>query len=208
VLTALQSGSSPHAWGTHLDDISLSQLVRFIPTCVGNTVQRIAIRCAETVHPHMRGEHHSLSDLADHVVGSSPHAWGTHTLLTNATASDPVHPHMRGEHAGGAADQQASVRFIPTCVGNTATTSLPACPVCGSSPHAWGTHELYGPRWQRKRFIPTCVGNTPSGGGGHPHESGSSPHAWGTPTAALAEPTGYRFIPTCVGNTHMSLLSL
>src|SRR5439155_730890 len=84
-----------------------------------------------------------------------------------------------------------------------ATTSLPACPVCGSSPHAWGTHELYGPRWQRKRFIPTCVGNTPSGGGGHPHESGSSPHAWGTPTAALAEPTGYRFIPTCVGNTKL-----
>ena len=91
-----------------------------------------------TVHPHMRGELMVVTFPASSVAGSSPHAWGTHTP---------------------SAQDGRSVRFIPTCVGNSSLNSLrldtatvhphmrgelllavqqDSC-YFGSSPHAWGT---------------------------------------------------------------------
>src|SRR5262245_59599065 len=92
--------------------------LRFIPTCVGNTLQ--------------------LRTRNDKPPGSSPHAWGTRlfclpksinmrfipTCVGNtlhwcsARKTITVHPHMRGEHTVG-----------------YSTKSV----FDGSSPHAWGT---------------------------------------------------------------------
>src|SRR2546425_961090 len=71
---------------------------RFIPTCVGNTPTAVR-HCGETtVHPHMRGEHEATQGADTEGIGSSPHAWGTHSEQTETITGQ---------------------RFIPTCVGNT-----------------------------------------------------------------------------------------
>ena len=49
-------GSSPHAWGTLAEKFSPIPLLRFIPTCVGNSPGPWVIGPGRTVHPHMRGE--------------------------------------------------------------------------------------------------------------------------------------------------------
>ena len=91
----------------------------------------------------------------------------------------------------------------------------------GSSPHAWGTHNLVRVAGRFSRFIPTCVGHTPApkftlmARSVHPHMRGahagrcfaacralgSSPHAWGTQQVAYVLRLYARFIPTCVGHT-------
>ena len=92
------SGSSPRAWGTHLRVQRQNKVVRFIPTCVGNTVERWKPQASSTVHPHVRGEHVRGSNrgawlqrfiptcvgntsfpITFHTSkdGSSPRAWGT-----------------------------------------------------------------------------------------------------------------------------------
>ena len=140
-----RSGSSPHAWGTPLNPSSLNPESRFIPTRVGNTQPAVRAVRARAVHPHTRGEHDTVADPILALVGSSPHAWGTHTTLEDSARSrrfiptrvgntamrasarkrTSVHPHTRGEH-------QALYRF-----GRQGG---------GSSPHAWGTLP-----WRRAR---------------------------------------------------------
>ena len=111
------------------------------------------------------------------MYGSSPRVWGIRTATGwRATSS----------------------RFIPTCVGNTNSSS--PCPfdfavhphVCGeydcvesykdettgSSPRVWGIRLACSARYAKPRFIPTCVGNTRSGNAisypesVHPHVCG------------------------------------
>ena len=50
-------GSSPHAWGILVGFEHIQAVIRFIPTCVGNTwcISQPASRLP--VHPHMRGEY-------------------------------------------------------------------------------------------------------------------------------------------------------
>ena len=93
----LPFGSSPRAWGTFIFIVSSIELLRFIPTSVGNISSARFIDWAVTVHPHERGEHpFSLNPNHDQ-NGSSPRAWGTY----------------------GATERQAQIdRFIPTSVGN------------------------------------------------------------------------------------------
>ena len=217
-------GSSPHAWGTPPILRWLCGTHRFIPTCVGNTHAKKGHVVQIPVHPHMRGEHHRGPKVIGLSLGSSPHAWGTHTLAAiarvvqrfiptcvgntckQATGSShcPVHPHMRGEHSRALHFQKLS---------------------CGSSPHAWGTPVTPRLKLPVFRFIPTCVGNTIKGLGSvrlmpvHPHMRGehsftwgllpgpygSSPHAWGTHLSSLFTLRAKRFIPTCVGNTSTKL---
>ncbi len=101
--TVLDPGSSPRAWGTHVD-----------PMCV---------LYALTVHPHARGEHFAFAYSRSCSYGSSPRAWGTRrqyilarlwrrfipTRVGNTPPRvpnprpEPVHPHARGEHAQRAA---------------------------------------------------------------------------------------------------------
>ena len=194
--------------------------MRFIPTCVGNSMTPSGAGRIPTVHPHMRGELRSPVNSMVQVTGSSPHSWGTH---------------------GNRRALRRARRFIPTCVGNSAwcrgrghmssvhphmrgelgplSPTSPFSP--GSSPHAWGTHGGTVPHGPLHRFIPTCVGNSGHRGQApvqtavHPHmrgelwtpmeitarHGGSSPHAWGTPHGYVSWAHEDRFIPTCVGNS-------
>ena len=110
--------SSPHAWGTRARPASPPGRYRFIPTCVGNSAGRIrdvlgdrfiptcvgnSTSCLpgiryNAVHPHMRGELGWGSCCCSAQIGSSPHAWGTHSSRRLP---------------------RQSARFIPTCVVNS-----------------------------------------------------------------------------------------
>ncbi len=174
-------GSSPRVWGIQFHELLNLCIVRFIPTCVGNTVTRR--------EPGGSGR------------GSSPRVWGirdihlrdadlfrfiptcvgnTYPTIDNRCVL-AVHPHVCGEYRWRATwwsmstgssprvwgipvegDMVVNVnRFIPTCVGNT---------------NHWVTFLRV-----TFRFIPTCVGNTCA--------------------ARWVSVAVRRFIPTCVGNT-------
>ena len=152
-------GSSPRAWGTPWNSRSSARLGRFIPTCVGNTMSAAAMISVGSVHPHVRGEHAGRELDRQIECGSSPRAWGT--LLPRSC-------------------KDRRYRFIPTCVGNTVSSSAMIYPVT-VHPHVRGEHT------HRRQRSATA--------------SGSSPRAWGTPSGAVNDRCVHRFIPTCVGNT-------
>ena len=167
-------GSSPHAWGTPLNNFLNRRKRRFIPTCVGHTFASALSPRSQSVHPHMRGAHVCCRQGAAGLCGSSPHAWGTrfrrgqlmrserfiptcvgHTCRTPAQNPQPtVHPHMRGAHT-----PPSRSTFAPI----------------GSSPHAWGTPQKGNRKSAELRFIPTCVGHTQraSQWAVHPHMRGA-----------------------------------
>ena len=132
------AGSSPRVWGTLYLLSAVTVRVRFIPTCVGNTLRHIITRRIVSVHPHVCGEHETLFSLCRDFRGSSPRVWGT---------QPPIYC------------LRLLFRFIPTCVGNTIIRSFSSSSatvhphVCGehhhilsererargSSPRVWGT---------------------------------------------------------------------
>ena len=96
-------GSSPRAWGIPRPPDHRPGPRRFIPTCVGNTPVNKGGTGATTVHPHVRGEYSAVAFLSADSSGSSPRAWGIrryHLVLP------------------------FTIRFIPTCVGNTGQPSM------------------------------------------------------------------------------------
>ena len=193
----LFDGSSPHAWGTHIDFRQQFPDLRFIPTCVGNSSGSSRPSAVGPVHPHMRGELVSYVTFLAWVIGSSPHAWGTRNNLKQMKTYCRFIPTCVG-NSPRAWIRSPGFRFIPTCVGNSLrrATNRP-CPsvhphmrgelswlpesaraYCGSSPHAWGTHRRQGLAASARRFIPTCVGNSsriptrPPAATVHPHMRG------------------------------------
>ena len=91
-------GSSPRVWGTHIFTYQITHVIRFIPTCVGNSGLGGPPLAPVTVHPHVCGELSPVSLASSALIGSSPRVWGTPRNL----------------------DLQCSrYRFIPTCVGNS-----------------------------------------------------------------------------------------
>src|SRR5437867_13074694 len=111
---------------------------------------------------------------------------------------------MRGEDLAPGEVAQVAYRNTPTCVGRTASRSVPdprspehphmrgedvplrlrLHPVIGTPPHAWGGH-CYKTRSRRTaRNTPTCVGRTPerlkfaSCLMEHPHMRGEDDQAW------------------------------
>ena len=215
-----QGGSSPRAWGIPHAVLASDGLIRFIPTCVGNTDCGARWSLQNAVHPHVRGEYSTTGARLYSCGGSSPRAWG-------------IHP--------SAPATLVTLRFIPTCVGNTVLLHETAGCVAvhphvrgeypslgdvlvelvGSSPRAWGIPRISVIKETNRRFIPTCVGNTLCKRGDlggmsvHPHvrgeysavntvrmtASGSSPRAWGILFSCSKTRSKLRFIPTCVGNT-------
>ena len=91
-------GSSSHAWGPPPSGESITVIHRFILTCVGTTGCFYRRSNNVAVHPHMRGDHSSVSKPNSIDLGSSSHAWGPRR-----------HP----------ARSVATARFILTCVGTT-----------------------------------------------------------------------------------------
>ena len=91
-------GSSPRAWGTPHRYAEKAEIMRFIPTGVGNSAATVPKTSVVTVHPHGRGE---LAPEGKKLVvadGSSPRAWGTR---------------------GYVGQRRRPERFIPTGVGNS-----------------------------------------------------------------------------------------
>ena len=218
-----QFGSSPRAWGPHDEIATTPYEMRFIPTCVGTTPVTMSRTYPASVHPHVRGDHGFAQHWADETVGSSPRAWGPQ---------------------GDGPNPEGLCRFIPTCVGTTCN-AMPPCRMAsvhphvrgdhkkrqrrnvddsGSSPRAWGPHDVEADAKRAYRFIPTCVGTTRLHGRAMPnrpvhphvrgdHESGasigdcadgSSPRAWGPRNLVVFFLGLVRFIPTCVGTTWLA----
>ncbi len=198
----MNTGSSPHPWGTRALAAADPRGHRFIPTPVGNAnVMRAAIG-AEAVHPHTRGERASPRGGGERQDRFIPTPVGNADLAARIAAELAVHPHTRGERSGS--------------VGGLRCHD-------GSSPHPWGTLEGSRMACAIERFIPTPVGNACARSPWrscqtvHPHtrgertsyaipvlsQLGSSPHPWGTLDGGRRVRIGGRFIPTPVGNaTH------
>ena len=93
-------GSPPHAWGIRLLGPLSGGLVRFTPTCVGNTRPVAGQMRRMRGSPHMRGEYHVEMLTGTEYTGSPPHAWGICKHADRIFTDD---------------------RFTPTCVGNTSS---------------------------------------------------------------------------------------
>ena len=131
---------------------------------------------------------------------------------------------MRGEYGIGCYAYQGSLRFTPTCVGNTRRSSILAI-YTSVHPHMRGE---YAPQpmssYLVRRFTPTCVGNTRAKEPKachepvHPHMRGEYCRMAGLAVLVTVHPhmrgeyavPGYgsrplsRFTPTCVGNTYLN----
>jgi len=155
------NGSSPYARGTQREYERMGRSTRFIPVCTGNTLPVATNRSFN--------------------AGSSPYARGTPPVQADEIHVRRFIPVCTGTQAPLAlASEKGTVRFIPMCVGNTrgkpgASTNWWVHPHVrgeykpigcsndasyGSSPCAWGIHNLPGYRACNGRFIPMCVGNT------------------------------------------------
>ena len=193
-----QTGSSPRPWGTPVASSYSWNLIRFIPTPVGNAGRVVVAAMRIPVHPHARGERMPMAFKARKAPGSSPRPWGTPSLIPPPPPDAPVHPHARGERKS----QRASFWCCD-----------------GSSPRPWGTPRCRRGRAGCGRFIPTPVGNAWSQQPGsrtpavHPHArgerfgtfaaanagTGSSPRPWGTPRSARPRPTSSAVHPHARG---------
>ena len=136
---SLVTGSSPRVWGTHGSGITCPFNRRFIPTCVGNSPPGNWYLRSLPVHPHVCGELGEVKSSLVVVCGSSPRVWGTHSNRLQV---------------------QASIRFIPTCVGN----SRPIPDI-----------------WRRPPVHPHVCGELICTQNFSIKYSGSSPRVWGTP---------------------------
>ena len=90
-------GSSPHARGTPGELVQDLVTARFIPAYAGNASGPHDASGSCAVHPRIRGERKSSLLSEPSLLGSSPHARGTHAP-------------RRG--------RAAACRFIPACAGN------------------------------------------------------------------------------------------
>ena len=117
-LLQAQPGSPPHAWGIPGVAEPHTVRVRFTPTCVGNTGIPRGDDQLLSVHPHMRGEYFFCTIFLYGNIGSPPHAWGIHFRLSIILIS---------------------LRFTPTCVGNTPPFE-PVQPLTAVHPHMRGEY--------------------------------------------------------------------
>jgi len=198
----------------------IQALPRAIPTCVGTTGSKKALRRSYSGHPHMRGDYDSPPGWGGPDPGPSPHAWGLPPAFAFWCRGWWAIPTCVGTTADGE-EILGQDRAIPTCVG----TTLPEEELirritghphmrgdylilraqdpdgAGPSPHAWGLPPGLLESASASRAIPTCVGTTVDGNGDPAEHHGPSPHAWGLLEGGNRRVVGKRAIPTCVGTT-------
>ena len=153
-------------------------MLRFTPTCVGNTSFWTSSRIAAAVHPHVRGEYQRRWSITRRATGSPPRAWGilvdyqnaqlglrfTPTCVGNTIALryrapvPPVHPHVRGEY----------IQTTSACVS-----------VYGSPPRAWGILHRFNITMFSLAVHPHVRGEYSYRSGNADRCTGSPPRAWG-----------------------------
>jgi len=114
--SATGNGSSPRMWGTRDQKIQILIGERFIPTHVGNSIDRYIDNPEIAVHPHACGELPNTPNSFTLLSGSSPRMWGTRCFPSWQSVRD---------------------RFIPTHVGNSAA-GPPSRSAFSVHPHACG----------------------------------------------------------------------
>ena len=194
-----QTGSSPHARGTHHIRARIGHHLRFIPACAGNARSGSFRLVSFPVHPRMRGERVRLALRCMASSGSSPHARGTPSIDAKQThsrrfipacagnamrcntliISPPVHPRMRGERPRRLVVSRRCMRFIPACAGNAY--------IFHAARAAFTVHPRM--RGERQAYQRLNV-----------NAGGSSPHARGTLPGARHFWPSIWFIPACAGN--------
>ena len=159
------SGSSPRPWGTLPHPPAIDHQQRFIPTPVGNALEKPTTGGGPTVHPHARGERKPVARWIDPWCGSSPRPWGTPPDNTTERDIDRFIPTPVGNAAAAARPHQLNP-VHPHARGERATASYAATPQNGSSPRPWGTQRMQVVDGQVNQFIPTPVGNAGADGMG------------------------------------------
>ncbi len=197
------TGSSPRVWGIRDQLMRPRALIRFIPTCVGNTsvslprrseicgssprvwgIRRLYWRTwrRDAVHPHVCGEYSRSGAIPSPAPPVHPHVCGEYVIFARwITPISPVHPHVCGEYDPHCLKKNGTSGSSPRVWGIPTAIPLAQNNPYGSSPRVWGIPIAFA-----SRCPPPPV---------HPHVCGEykSRKFW---TAAVA-----RFIPTCVGNT-------
>ena len=154
------NGSSPRTWGTRGVEREGGVRSRFIPTYMGNAHRDRLLPYSVSVHPHVHGERLSRTLKTISITGSSPRTWGTHALPARGSAT---------------------VRFIPTYMGNAAEQGMP------------GNGYTVHPHVHGERLTPFSD---------RPTHYGSSPRTWGTRVHRIVQYRYRRFIPTYMGNAN------
>ena len=136
-----QFGSSPRVWGKRPQRPGWRHVLRFIPTCVGKTLDILSkIDRQLRFIPTCVGKTLSASFILSRTSGSSPRVWGKRMAYSTRLRSITVHPHVCGEN---------------DCRRDNSLINR------GSSPRVWGKRSSVRRAWMLvMRFIPTCVGKT------------------------------------------------
>ena len=133
------NGSSPRVWGTPDYPDRDIRVVRFIPTCVGNSLYPLTAQTTEAVHPHVCGELNVFDMPGSCPGGSSPRVWGTLAARGTDWILPSVHPHVCGELHRPASAAHVRIGSSPRVWGTPSTSMEEPIMLCGSSPRVWGT---------------------------------------------------------------------
>ena len=198
VLTVINHGSPPRAWGQCRRLSSALPPRRFTPTGVGTIWKRKEREALKAVHPHGRGDNTGSGMCCRSSCGSPPRAWGQSGVARGCDAATRFTPTGVGTIAGRRCiGDRCTVHPHGRGDNNAADGILSA--LDGSPPRAWGQSTLPGGTRPTARFTPTGVGTICSPPSAtrprtvHPHgrgdncwtcattspERGSPPRAWG-----------------------------
>ena len=68
--------SNGYAFGRPCLKVPERTVIRFTPTCVGTIGRSANWRPTTAVHPHVRGDNPTSTQLSGELLGSPPRAWG------------------------------------------------------------------------------------------------------------------------------------
>ena len=138
LITLVIIGSSPRLWGTLSLKYKPTGTRRFIPTPVGNSVERLIAHQKTQVHPHACGELFTPPRISSSPIGSSPRLWGTlfcfqfiefhHRFIPTPVGNSPI--------CGG---KVRITQVHPHACGELTQRLTKSNDVSGSSPRLWGT---------------------------------------------------------------------
>ena len=192
-----------------------------IPTYAGNTLF-YRIHCfVSGAHPHVCGEHTSISRPVCVPLGSSPRMRGTLLVPAGVHRSGGLIPTYAGNTLRQTA-REDTLRAHPHVCGEHLEARIGHSEKPGSSPRMRGTRPARPPSYHLRGLIPTYAGNTSPRllacrrSRAHPHVCGehlkhsvhgtnglgSSPRMRGTRIAVIACQAVVGLIPTYAGNTY------